>query len=61
MKEYNVRITETLEQTVTVQAESAAQAREIVEREWRNSDHVLDSDNYTGVTFTVPREQSYER
>jgi hypothetical protein len=61
MKEYSVRITETLEQTVTVKANSAAEARKIVEDQWRNSDHILDADDYVGVTFTVPKERTHER
>jgi len=61
MREYSVRITETLEQTVTVEASSAAEAKEIVENQWRNGDHILDADNYVGVTFTVPKERTHER
>jgi len=61
MKEYNVLIRETLEMTVTVEAGSAAQAREIVERNYRNSDNILDADNFVGVTFTVPKNRDYER
>lgn len=61
MKEYDVKIRETLEMTVTVEAENAAQAREIVERNWKNSDYVLDADHFKGVTFTVPSRSERER
>jgi len=53
MKEYCVLITEILAKTVTVEADSAAQAREIVEREWNNGVHVLGPDNLMEATFTV--------
>jgi|GEM_PF-2753408 len=36
MKEYQIQIKETLVKTVTVEAENAAQAKEIVERQWKN-------------------------
>lgn len=61
MKEYQIQIKETLVKTVTVEAESAAQAREIVERQWKNGDHVLDSDHFQGVTFTTAKNREHER
>lgn len=60
MKEYKVEIKEVLGMTVTVEAENAAQAREIVERGYKNSDYILDSDHFNGVTFTIPNKH-YER
>ena len=61
MRDYKVQIKETLAMTVTVKAESAAQAREIVEQNWKNSDYILNADNFTGVTFTTPKDREYER
>ena len=61
MKEYQIRITETLAMTDTVEAENAAQAREIVERNYKNSDYILDADHFKGVAFTVPKNRDYER
>ncbi|HCC34785.1 MAG TPA: hypothetical protein DEQ02_03805 [Ruminococcaceae bacterium] len=61
MKEYKVRIRETLEMIVTVEADNAAQAREIVERNWKDSEYVLDAAHFTGVTFTVPSRNDRER
>ena len=61
MKEYQVQIKETLTMTVTVEAESAAQAREIVEQNWNNSEYILDSDHFQGVTFSVPLRSERER
>lgn len=60
-KEYDIRITETLAITVTVEAENAAQAREIAERNWKNSEYILDADHFQGVTFTSPKNRDYER
>ena len=64
MKEYPVRIRETLEMTVTVEAENAAQAREIVEKRYHDSDYILDADHFKGVTFTAAlpqKERGMER
>jgi len=61
MKEYQIQIKETLVKTVTVEAENAAQAKEIVERQWKNSDHILGADHFQGVTFTVSSRQDRER
>ncbi|MDF1494560.1 DpnD/PcfM family protein [Caproiciproducens sp. CPB-2] len=61
MKEYEVQIRESLSMTVTVEAESALQARELVERQWKNGEYVLDADHFQGVAFTVPARRSRER
>lgn len=62
MKEYDVVIKETLSMTVTVEADSAAQAREIAERNWKNEDYILDADHFKGVTFTTPpKNRDHER
>ncbi|MCL2301560.1 MAG: DpnD/PcfM family protein [Firmicutes bacterium] len=61
MKEYNVKITETLSATVVVEAESAARAREIAEREWQDGVHVLGAEHFQGVTFSTPNERTRER
>ena len=57
MKTYKVTITETLEQEVEVQAASREEAERLVEMQWRNEDHILDSDNFMGVTFKAQRPQ----
>ena len=49
MKEYDVKITETLEKTVTVEAKSRADAEEQVRSAYYNSEYILDSENFTGV------------
>lgn len=57
MKEYDIKITETLEKTVTVKAESMETAQAKVEEEYYNSEHILDSENFTGVDFSAEAER----
>ena len=64
MKEYQVQNKEVLAMIVTVEAESAAQAREIVEKRYNDSDYILDADHFKGVTFAaIPpqKERGMER
>lgn len=61
MKEYHVQIRESLAMTVTVEAESAIQARDLVERQWKDGEYVLDADHFKGVVFTVPARNNRER
>jgi hypothetical protein len=61
MREYKVKIKETLAMTVTIEAESAARAREIAERRWTNSEYILDAGCFQGVVFTVPERRDPER
>ena len=42
MKEYDVKITETLEKTVTVEAKSRADAEDQVRSAYYNSEYILD-------------------
>ena len=55
--EYDIKITETLEKTVTVKAESMEAAQAKVEEEYYNSEHILDSENFTGVDFSAEAER----
>ena len=48
---YTVTITETLKMDVEVAAESLLQAEQIVNDSWRNSDYILDADNFVDVDF----------
>lgn len=52
-KEYKVLITETLQKTVIVEAESEAEAHTRVSDAWKNAEYILDSDNFQGVEFHV--------
>lgn len=58
MKEYDVKITETLERTVTVQASSKEEAEEKVNTAWSNSEYVLDSGDFVGVDFKTESERA---
>ena len=60
MKEYDVTITETLEMTVTVEAESREEARQKVADNWKNGEYILDAENFKDVEF-YPRGRSRDR
>ena len=51
LREYDVTIRETLAMTVTVQAKDRDEAEQIVSDNWRDSEYILDADNFTGVEF----------
>ena len=51
MKEFDVTITETLKLTVSVEASSKEEAKQMVNDQWRAGDHVLDADNFVDVEF----------
>lgn len=57
MKEYDVKITETLEKTVTVEAKSRREAERMVETAYYNSEYILDSENFAGVDFGITEER----
>ncbi|EGC03093.1 DpnD/PcfM family protein [Ruminococcus albus] len=57
MKEFNVIITETLRKVVTVEAETAEDAEEIVDAAWHNSEYILEAEDFDGVEFTVQNEK----
>ena len=55
LKEFEVEITETLRRTVTVEAADRDEAEQIVSDNWRNSEYVLDADNFIGVEFEASK------
>ena len=61
MKEYDVKITETLEKTITVQAESRDAAEEQVKNAYYNSEYILDAENFTGVKFGTQEEREIQQ
>lgn len=61
MKEYDVKITETLEKTVTVQAESRDAAEDQVKTAYYNSEHILDAENFSGVEFGTQVEREIQK
>ena len=48
---YQVTVTETLETTIAVEADSPETAERIAEEQWLNADFVLGAEEFTGVTF----------
>jgi len=64
LKTYEVTITETLQKTVTVEADSREETERQVEENWNNSKYILDADSFVGVDFAVrtnERSREYER
>lgn len=51
MKTYAVTITETLQRTVEVRADSYVAALKLVEERYSASEYILDSSDFTGVKF----------
>ena len=56
MKEFDVTITEKLQAVVTVQAETAQEAEQMVNDQWRSGDHVLDADRLGGESLLIESE-----
>jgi hypothetical protein len=50
---YKVKITETLTKMVEVEAENKLSAEQQVGDNWRNSEYILDADDFSGVTFKI--------
>ena len=55
LREYEVNIRETLQMKVKVEAESRTEAEDVVSRNWRGGEYILDADCFTGVDFTAKR------
>ena len=49
MNEYRITITETLQKTVTVEAESREEAEQKVNDAWRRAEYILDAEDFQGV------------
>ncbi len=60
MKDYDVTITETLQRTVRIRAESPAEAEEIAEERHSRSEYVLDAGDFKGADFHA-REREKKR
>ena len=56
VKKYIVRITETLAKDVEVEAKDKLEAKDIVLKQYANSDIVLDSADYTDYEIDVVKE-----
>ena len=55
-KMYKVLLTETLQKTVLVEAETEQEAHRRVSDAWKNSEYILDADSFQGVEFHVTGE-----
>ena len=53
MKSYEVKITETLRRTVTVEARDYDDAIDKVRNAWRRSEYVLDADDFLEAGFEI--------
>jgi len=58
-KKFSVTITETLKMTVEAEAQNQQQAEQIVSDKWKNSEYILDADNFCGVEFTAVENNKY--
>lgn len=58
MKEFKIRITETLEKDVYILADSEEEALQIVDNNYRAAQdaYVLDAENFTNVDFKVLKD-----
>lgn len=57
MKEFDIEITETLKRTVTVQAENADEAMDLVHDRHSQGIYVLDADNFDDMTIETKQER----
>lgn len=64
MKTFVVEITETLKMKVNIEADNPAEAEEIAQQKWQNSEYILDAECFEGAEFNTVSERksrSYER
>lgn len=57
MKEFDIEITETLKRTVTVQAENADEAMDLVHDQHSQGIHVLDAEDFADMTIETKEER----
>ena len=57
MKVYAVKITETLEKVVYIEAESRMEAETITEANWNKGEYILDADCFTVATFEATESE----
>lgn len=56
MQEFQVVITEVLQKTVIVSADSKEEAERRAATGWKNADYLLDADDFKEVLFSVRRD-----
>lgn len=57
MKEFEIEITETLQKTVKIRAESRKEAEAIAQEKWNRCEIVLDSENFIEADFSTISEK----
>lgn len=57
MKEYAIKIVETLEEVVFIEASSIQEAKDKVQVAWENGDYILDAEHFRNVTFSIARRR----
>lgn len=60
MKPYKVTITELLQTTVTVDANSQMEAERLAEKRWRASEYVLTADDFKRVAFSADIRDNHD-
>jgi len=65
MNTYKVKITETFEKEVEVEANDRSEAEQIVLDAWHNSEYILNAEDFKSVTFKAEpparKREPYER
>ena len=61
MKSFDIEITETLQRTVSVIADSREEAEQMVDDGWHNEDYVLDSEDFIDVDFKTVGEKEMSK
>lgn len=61
MKEFEVTITETLQKTVSIEAETKEEAKQLVEDMWKDGDIILDADNFADVEYAADNGKEIEK
>ena len=57
LKEFEIEITETLQKTVKIRAESREEAEAIAQEKWNRCEIVLDSENFIEADFSTISEK----
>lgn len=57
MKEFEVTITETLQKTVSIEAETKEEAKQLVEDMWKDGDIILDADDFADVEYAADNDK----
>lgn len=60
MKEYDVEITETLQRTVKIKANTQAEAEEMVSAAWNREEYVLGAEDFVGADFKAVAARSLD-